>query len=248
MNRFSLSKLTAGLLLAALAAGAQAADVSTVTDTVKGRAPEASNVVINNQSRPGIVPVVGDTVQADYSYADADGDALDVATFQWRRAGAAISGATSNTYTTTAQDVNRGLTVQVVPSTDPARTDPAMGTPAISLAMDVVGVPYYPKPSTTLYTWAQAKSHCVSRGATLLTVAQLKQLYLYSTSATQEGGAGANDEMVTVHGWPFRQGDPYNTYWALEEDSSSLGKVVYMQHGSQANSSKANLLPAACTK
>ncbi|MNM94316.1 hypothetical protein D3C81_1067140 [compost metagenome] len=204
-------------------------------------------MVINNQSRPGIVPVVGDTVQADYSYADADGDALDVATFQWRRAGAAISGATSNTYTTTAQDVNRGLTVQVVPSTDPARTDPAMGTPAISLAMDVVGVPYYPKPSTTLYTWEQAKSRCVSRGGTLLTVAQLKGLYLYSTSATQEGGAGANDEMVTVHGWPMT-GHSYNPYWALEEAYSLGARVVYMQLGSQADSLKTNLYPAACTK
>ncbi|UVM05731.1 DUF1566 domain-containing protein [Pseudomonas laurylsulfatiphila] len=238
MNRFTLSPLTAGLLLAVLAAGAQAADVSQATDTVKGRAPVANGVIISNQSRPGFLGVVGDVLQVDYSYTDADGDVESGSAFQWQGSGGAINGATASTYVIEASDVKQALVVQVTPATDPATTDPAIGMAVSSTGMMALGPidPFITPVRASITSWGGANSYCEGLGARLPTVAELQQLFVSATrSPTVYPNSGyiGNTDMCAAHGWPLsgQCGGAYTFYWSSEPSSAGRYNVVNLDSG-----------------
>ena len=93
-------------------------------------APVASSVAFTGTEQ------VGETLTRTYSYSDADGDAEGVSTTQWYRADdgtgtneAAISGATSSTYTLVSADEGKFIRVGVVPV---AATGTSPGTEAFS--------------------------------------------------------------------------------------------------------------------
>lgn len=84
MSSFTLCRLVSGLLLAALAVSAQAAQVTATTSFVQGNAPRViGEVVIVNLSRPGLAPVLGDTVGVEYVFFDDDGDAEKDTIINW---------------------------------------------------------------------------------------------------------------------------------------------------------------------
>lgn len=249
-----LSRLASSLLLAALAVGAQAAGVSQKTDTVKGRAPVASNVAINNQSYPHFVGArAGHTISVGYGFDDADGDA-DSSAIQWLRDGTAINGATASTYTVQSADANRSLSVQVTPKTDPAITDPASGVAIASAAIKVVTgalpVGIFLAPDTVLRTWSQANSYCLQKGARLPTLDELQQLFLSATSATVIGDS--NTEMCSVYGWPLSAqcGGPYGSsnYWFDEPPGPTHHKDVFITSGGVHYSNDLHTNYAACVR
>jgi hypothetical protein len=124
----------AGLLLCF---SVQATPVQSPTsDTVKGRAPQAGGVLVNNQSAPGKVPSPDSVLQGIYLYTDEDGDLELDTQLQWRRAGVNIPGATSAAYTVQSADDNQELTFQVTPVSS-TTADPDTGLAAISPPVQV---------------------------------------------------------------------------------------------------------------
>jgi len=246
MNRFSLSKLTAGLLLAALAAGAQAADVSTVTDTVKGRAPVAGSVSIANQTSPGVPPQVGHMLQVDYDFTDADGDAENGTAIQWMRGSTVIG--TSSTYTAQSGDVGQSITAQVTPKTNPDHTEPFSGAQVTSAAVTVeLGIASFIT-SSIPRSWAAADGYCKGVGARLPTALELEKLFVSATSATVANGSQSNNEMCSVHGWC--SGGKAGTYWSSTVAGHGAHIPVDMNSGMRHVDFKADAqpLPVACVR
>jgi len=88
---------------------------------------------------------VGETLTRTYNYSDADGDAEGVSTTQWYRADdgsgtneAAISGATSSTYTLVSADEGKFIRVGVTPV---AATGTSPGTEAFSSYTGAIAAP-----------------------------------------------------------------------------------------------------------
>lgn len=251
MNRFTLSSLSAGLLLAALAAGAQAVEVTQATDMVKGRAPEASNVAVSNQSSPGARLAPSNVASASYSFSDADGDAESGTTIQWLRNGSPISGATSATYTIQAMDNGTRLSVQITPRTNAVSTNPDMGMPIASAEQGVgVIIGDFLAPDTVLRTWSTAENYCQSRGARLPTRDELQQLFVNATSANVADGGQANTEMCSLYGWPLggQCGGSYNDYWSSTSNGTGTHTSVGMANGGTYNFSDASSRPVACVR
>ncbi|MCH9659375.1 MAG: hypothetical protein K0U54_00540 [Bacteroidetes bacterium] len=80
--------------------------------------------------------IVGETLSANYTYSDTEGDAEGTTTFQWYRAndalgtGAiAIPGATASTYTLIAADATNFIAIEVTPV---ASTGTLLGSPVVS--------------------------------------------------------------------------------------------------------------------
>lgn len=95
------------------------------TTPTNGRAPTTTLSVSNTQ------PQVGDVITVTSAFNDADGDVEHGTTYQWMLDGAAISGATSPSYTLSLSDILTGseLNVIVTPQTDPNITIPSEGLP-----------------------------------------------------------------------------------------------------------------------
>lgn len=242
MNRFTLSRLAPGLLLAAVAVGAQAIEVTQVTDTVKGRAPEASSVGITNQTNPGVSPRVGSVLQVGYSFSDADGDDESGTAIQWLRNGNSISGATSATYTTQATDDGTNVSVQITPHTAASTTDPNSGTPVSSAALTVVAgavaIGNFLAPDTARRNWTQANSYCQSlgNGARLPTQSELQQLFVNATSSpvfAPNSGFIQNAEMCSVYGWPLsgQCGGGRHNYWSNTSTGAGTHYSVALDTG-----------------
>ncbi|VVO62545.1 hypothetical protein [Pseudomonas fluorescens] len=215
------------VLLLTLSPLASGVELMMTTTPVKGVAPIATNVLINNQSSPGSDPIVGNVMQVGYTFSDADGDGESGTTFQWHRAGSAIGGATASSYTTQNADGGTSLTVGVTPRTDASTTDPSVGVVVFSPAVTVAplrGVALYIHPDTQRRTWGVANSYCQSLGARLPSEIELKTLYVDATSAT--GVGQSNSEMCSSHGWPLdgQCGGSENNYWS---DTQSYGTGGY---------------------
>ncbi|HGY4723554.1 TPA: ZirU family protein [Citrobacter amalonaticus] len=121
------------LLLAAVMmalSGAVMAVTSTPTATVKGHVPAytGAGVVFHDVNGNGVADV-GDTITAAGSgFSDPDLDDEATASFIWSRDGTVVSGVTGSTYTLGLADLGKKITVEVVPTTDSAITDPFQGT------------------------------------------------------------------------------------------------------------------------
>lgn len=142
VSRKGLGSLVAGGILSLLIAGsAWAVVTSTPTANVVGRAPviTQSTIVSDDANGNGLIDA-GDTLSISVpgTFSDADGDVAIPATYQWRADGVEIAGATTNTYTITADDLGKVITVEVTPHTDPDITDPAVGLEVASNALTVI--------------------------------------------------------------------------------------------------------------
>ncbi|MGO4550801.1 hypothetical protein AB4059_06830 [Lysobacter sp. 2RAF19] len=131
--------LLAGLFIVALLSVASAQSVAprlvqvdAITQTVIGRAPVVT-VAVENTTRPGEAPIVGDALRATASTTDPDGDTITATSYRWLRAGTEI--ASTNTYTVVEADRGLTLSVEAIATTDSAITDPASGTGSTSTAI-----------------------------------------------------------------------------------------------------------------
>ncbi|UHQ19140.1 proprotein convertase P-domain-containing protein [Lysobacter sp. KIS68-7] len=114
---------------------------ASITGTVTGRAPTASDVALSGTFQPG------GTVQATFAYRDADGDAPGLHTYRWYRAApnsttrTLIGSGTTPQRALVAADGGQVLFVEVVPLAQ----DGVAGTAVLSPASVVVGtnIPHY---------------------------------------------------------------------------------------------------------
>ena len=96
-------------------------------------APTASSVSIVDDN--GGTFVEGDSLTGNYTYADTNGDVEGTSTFRWLRAGVAISGATSISYTLVTADVSQPISFEVTPI---AATGTTTGSLVVSPAIILV--------------------------------------------------------------------------------------------------------------
>ncbi|HGY4723568.1 TPA: ZirU family protein [Citrobacter amalonaticus] len=133
MNNIVQPTFRKKLLLAAVMmalSGAVMAVTSTPTATVKGRVPAYTGASVTfNDANGNLVADIGDTITAAGSgFSDPDLDDEATASFIWSRDGTVVSGVTGATYTLGLADLGKKITVEVVPTTDSAITDPFQGT------------------------------------------------------------------------------------------------------------------------
>ncbi|MBS7560120.1 hypothetical protein KHO49_17410 [Pseudomonas sp. RC4D1] len=119
------NKITVGIFIASQFLYGVPAYASEPNHVVHGRAPVASNLVLDKP-----VPAIGDTVRLSYSFQDLDGDAEQGTIVQWLRDTLPIQGATSFSYTLNEAEGDRPgqvLRVEVTPKTDPNVSEPSVG-------------------------------------------------------------------------------------------------------------------------
>ncbi|MEY0232405.1 hypothetical protein [Providencia manganoxydans] len=129
-----LITLTTGLVIGG-GVSASVIEVNAETFPVIGHAPEVKDVKFDNTA-----PAVNDTVTAIPDITDDDHDTPVESLYQWQLNGVDISKATQNSYKLVPGDGNgKKLTVKVTPQTDPAITEPAIGTEFTSPAITTQG-------------------------------------------------------------------------------------------------------------
>lgn len=134
MKYFKKNTLTAIIvgLLAGTAAAQALAITSAPTVTVTGHAPvlTAGQIIYEDKNTNGVLDT-GDIVKIDvahaFSFSDVDVDTQATDTYSWKVGGTEVG--TSATYTIVDADLGKSILVTVTPHTDPAITDPAVGTP-----------------------------------------------------------------------------------------------------------------------
>ncbi|MGE6178858.1 Ig-like domain-containing protein [Aeromonas salmonicida] len=110
-------------------------------------------------------------------------------------------------------------------------------TPPLSATAEVTVRPpieFFTPPDLTVRNWDTANTYCQTRSpaARLPTVAELQNLFIQSTSAT-EVGTETND-MCTRYGWPLRDqcgSQELGVYWASDIGPAGNHGLVYLSSG-----------------
>lgn len=138
-----LVNVIASALLGMMTGQVVAATVtSAATATVTGHAPTltAGQIAYTDNNANGVLDA-GDEVHVDaatpFVFADADGDTAIAQTYSWKVDGTEV--ATTDTYTIVAGDAGKAITLEVVPHTDTAVTDPADGVGVLASTADGTG-------------------------------------------------------------------------------------------------------------
>lgn len=159
-----------------------------------------ADVVIRNDSNPtvGAAPSVGDKLTAVPSPAQA------TVTYQWNRDGAAISGATSASYTVAAEDEGHKLSVTVTGTGSYTGTDTSSQTATVVVKAPVLGlivptfaevVAGYEQPAAAALTITNTGS----AGATITGVTSSDPArFIVNTNGSSQIAAGATDTSWTI--------------------------------------------------
>ncbi|EEF4509069.1 invasin family protein [Salmonella enterica] len=132
MNKTVQLSVRKKLLLTAMMmamSGTVMAVTSAPTGTVKGHIPvyASAGVTFSDVNGNGVADI-GDTITAaGAGFSDPDMDDEVPASFIWSRDGVVVPGVTGATYTLALADLGKKITVEVVPTTDSAITDPFEG-------------------------------------------------------------------------------------------------------------------------
>lgn len=133
MNRIMPSRLLSRACVAVLILGASASAAaqqnvtSAPTMSAQGQAPTASGLTIAfTDTNADTFKNEGDTLTANYTFADADGDAEHNSVITWYINGTS-TGKTGQTYTIPAYQAGQTISYQVQVKTDATITDPAEG-------------------------------------------------------------------------------------------------------------------------
>lgn len=127
----TLACLIGGMMFGMTADALAATATSTATVAVTGHAPvlTAGDITFTDNNGNGALDI-GDTVLIDaghdFAFTDADGDTETTRTYNWKADGV-DTGETGATYTITAADLGKTITLEVTPHTDASITEPADG-------------------------------------------------------------------------------------------------------------------------
>ncbi|MFJ7311463.1 hypothetical protein ACIQVE_01580 [Pseudomonas sp. NPDC098747] len=198
-----------GLGVVCLSSFANAAPSSSpLSAPIIGRVPTATAPVITNVTVPGKNPAQGDVLKGTYTYADPDNDLVDPtrSVFSWSAAGAAISGATVETFTPTAAQNKKFLSFAVTPASLPP-ADPSKATTPVTSPNSAAPVlpprsqltnEFIKSPSSQ--SWGDAYKYCAIQNERLPSVAELQTLFTTYTRANAAGESSQND-IGNTYGW-----------------------------------------------
>jgi len=182
--------------------GTPANDTSSVSINITNAAPTASAVTITDAN--GGSAVVGDVLNGNYTYADAENDLEGTSTFRWLRGGVAITGATANTYTTVVADGGQNISFEVTPV---ALTGSLTGTAVVSPTIAVLS---NAAPTATAVTVAD------DNGGSVIVGDQLTGGYTYADAETDLEGTST---FRWLRGAAAIAGATGNTYTLVAADS-----------------------------
>ncbi|MFB2776780.1 hypothetical protein [Shewanella xiamenensis] len=227
------------------------ANNSQLTEKIVGHKPVITNVKIDKPT-----PQLGETLTLAYDYTDADQDAEAAPSVTWYYNNNPVAGQTGKAYTpifnyiTGSGNACTDFTIRADVTPKSITGDPKIGDTTIvapvTVAINLQTIPGFILPDTITRTWSQANAFCISKGAHLPTVAQLKKVFSDYTSG------GINDQMSKKYGWPLlggRCGGGYATYWASTQDPISSGHydVNMMDGGEFVTKFDDSLYHTACT-
>ncbi|QTL94359.1 hypothetical protein [Aeromonas jandaei] len=208
---------------------------------VIGHKPTIASVYIDKVSAS-----LGDTLNVIYNgYTDIDGDVEGVPSIQWLRDGAAVTGATTSSYTVRADSTCRDFAVAVEVTPKSLTGDPLIGDAKQSPPLLVVysRIPNFRKPDTVRRNWSDADAYCKAHGLILPTIAQLQSVF-------NNTSGGTNIELATQYGWPLsgQCGGTTNIYWANDMLSNNSHGIVLMNIGNAFSGNDNNAYHVACVR
>lgn len=159
-----------------------------------------ADVTIRNETNPtaGAAPSVGDKLTAVPSPAQA------TVTYQWNRDGAAISGATSASYTVAAEDEGHKLSVTVTGTGSYTGTDTSSETATVVVKAPVLGliVPTFAEVVAGYEQPAAAALTITNTGSAAATITGVASSdpdrFIISTNGSSQIAAGATDTSWTI--------------------------------------------------
>ncbi|MBW4199741.1 hypothetical protein JW310_24200, partial [Enterobacter cloacae subsp. cloacae] len=234
--------------------------ISEPSDTVKGRAPTATDLKIQNTTAPGLNPAVGDALEGSYTFTDPDGTAEAVGSgdgvnntslVRWRDESDVIPGSYNYIFVPKAAQNKQFLTLQVTPfSQEPS--DPVSGAIVLSAPTAAPVLPSRTEFNALWHStsdrmrWGDAYMYCANQGMRLPSVAELQEAFITYTRSNSIGENSTNDILNTygVNASP--------TVWsseALHNDPDERHTYVYMpEDGRTANNANSNTYPVWCAK
>jgi len=153
-------------------------------------------------------------------------------TYQWKRGGANISGATSATYTTTAEDVDSTIGVTVVATNERGSTTISQSTGSVNLptitsmfAYDSTATPSQPTVSLSPAGMSYSGSWASSSNATAYNVTSNNGTISTNSNQTFQGSGSAGSFTVTVT--PINTNKTVYIFWTPCTGASSYDIVKY---------------------
>ncbi|MCW4990148.1 hypothetical protein, partial [Enterobacter mori] len=186
---FGISAVVAGLAWSTDAS----AVISEPSDTVKGRAPTATDLKIQNNTAPGLNPAQGDAMEAIFTFSDPDGDQMKFPGVIWHQSeGGTIPGSDEGViFVPGSAQLDSTLRFSTQPYTDINITDPSAAAEMVLSAPTAAPVLPSRAEFNSLYhfssgpnmRWGDAYMYCANRNERLMSIEDLQDLYVNYTRA-----------------------------------------------------------------
>ena len=237
---FGISAVVAGL---AWSTDANAV-ISEPSDTVKGRAPTATDLKIQNNTAPGLNPAQGDALEGVFTFNDPDGDQMDFPGVIWHQSeGGTIPDSDEGViFVPGSAQLDSTLQFSAHPGTDINITDPSRAAEMMLSAPTAAPVLPSRAEFNSLYhfssganmRWGDAYMYCANRNERLMSVAELQELFVNYTRATTAPATENNRDLNETYGvglsnvaWSTQGGDTRHSYVYIQTDgheSSNLNE------------------------
>lgn len=221
------------------------ANNSALTPRVVGHKPIAKNVKIEN-----VNPNLGDELKLFYEYEDEDSDVKGTPIISWFYNGKKVAGQNNMNYRPILDPITgvgvecSDVSVHAEVTPKSLAGDPQYGdkvtTQTVNVSINLGTIPSFIKPdATTKNSWSEANAYCISLGARLPTVEELK--YVFNTYAKTTGFT-----MSSEYGWPLQAahcGGSSNSYWASDVAPNGKHYDVSMFDGTEFYSQVTDVSP-----
>ena len=217
------------------------ASVQAVTEIVKGRAPTATDLNIQNNTAPGLNPAQGDVLEAIFTFSDPDGDQMKFPGVIWHQSeGGTIPGSDEGViFVPGLAQLDSTLRFSTQPYTDINITEPSAAAEMVLSAPTAAPVLPSRAEFNSLYhfssgpnmRWGDAYMYCANRNERLMSIEDLQDLYVNYTRATT-APAESNSDLNSTYGvglsnvaWSNQGSDTTHSYVYIQTDGHSSSNL-----------------------
>ncbi|EMO5719664.1 hypothetical protein RVW00_004721 [Enterobacter bugandensis] len=229
------------------------ASVQAVTETVKGRAPTAADLKIQNNTAPGLNPAQGDALEGIFTFNDLDGDQMNLPGVIWHQSeGGSIPGSDKGViFVPGSAQLDSTLRFSAQPTTDINITDPSRAAEMVLSAPTAAPVLPSRAEFNSLYhfssganmRWGDAYMYCANRNERLMSVAELQELFVNYTRATTAPATENNRDLNETYGVGLS-----TVAWSNEGNDTSHGYIYLHENGRYASNLNESTYEVVCAK